>query len=86
MLERCPTVERFYSHLGIDNWYDRRKFNSEIKIYYQISEKYYNLIADKIYNRINKFITSVEFTNLLKIPPDFMIEMAMYQIHVWLIC
>jgi hypothetical protein len=72
--------------LGIDNWYDRRKFNNEIKIYYQISEKYYNLIADKIYNRINKFITSVEFTNLLKIPPDFMIEMAMYQIHVWMIC
>lgn len=72
--------------MGIDNWYDRRKFNNEIKIYYQISEKYYNLIADKIYNRINKFITSVEFTNLLKIPPDFMIEMAMYQIHVWLIC
>jgi hypothetical protein len=72
--------------LGIDNWYDRRKFNNEIKIYYQISEKYYNLIADKIYNRINKFITSVEFTNLLKIPPDFMIEMAMYQIHVWMVC
>ena len=72
--------------MGIDNWYDRRKFNNEIKIYYQISEKYYNLIADKIYNRINKFITSVEFTNLLKIPPDFMIEMAMYQIHVWMIC
>ena len=27
----------------------------------------------------------MEFTNLLKIPPDLMIEMAMYQIHVWLI-
>ena len=70
----------------MQNWFDRRQFNKEIKVYYQISEKYYSLVADKIYNRINKFITSVEFTNLLKIPPDFMIEMAMYQIHVWLVC
>lgn len=44
------------------------------------------MLADKIYNRINQYINSVEFTNLLKIPPDFMIEMAMYQIHVWMIC
>ena len=72
--------------MGVQNWYDRRRFNKDIKAYYEISEKYYTLVADKIYNRIHKFISSVEFTNLLKIPPDFMIEMAMYQIHIWLIC
>ena len=48
-----------YQLLGVTNWYDKRKFNKEIKVYYEISEKYYSLLSDKIYNRIHQYINSL---------------------------
>ena len=48
-----------YKLMDVNNFYDRYKFNKEIKVYYEISEKYYSLVADKIYNRIHQYINSI---------------------------
>jgi len=45
----------------------------------------FNNWAEQMLLRIEDYINSIEFTHLLDLPPDFHIEFAIFNFHVWLI-
>jgi len=50
------------------------------------SKKRLNLISEYLFTRTMLYTNSIEFLRILGVPPDFHIELALINIHIWLLC
>jgi hypothetical protein len=77
-MEKLLTVNNESIWNRIMFWWQKRK------IVDKGSEKF-EMVASMIMQRILEWIHSIEFNHVCKLPPDFHINHAIYNMHVWLI-
>jgi hypothetical protein len=50
-----------------------------------IPVSYEETLAKELISRIGQYTNSIEFVNLLQMPPDFYIETNVYKFHIWML-
>ena len=59
--------------MGGDPYLERKNFNKNVKKSYTYSVEYLTWITQKLFSRTIQYTKCLEFTNTMKVPPDFAI-------------
>ena len=73
ILGRFSNVKKYYELINGDGFFSRLQFNYQIKPDYMLSRKYLAWVAQKLFSRTLHYTRSLEFTQNMEIPSDFMI-------------
>lgn len=71
----------FYERV-VRNFFDKNKEREKEEL---LRPKFEETLANSLLYRLREYNNSIEFVNLLGIPPDYYIELAIYNFHVWLL-